>query len=128
MITWSMLMMRIKCLKKKLSSNLSGLSESGSTKTNIFTGTDTTLQISYFFYRDQLNDNVAKELYLLLVDIDDVNNFDQKLSAMIRTHPNEYLKIVRNLYKNDFDLIFPQINNLIVRGSMPRSLFINSFK
>jgi hypothetical protein len=44
--------------------------------------------------RDQLNDNISKELYLLLVDIDDLANFDQRLASMIRTHPAEYLKIV----------------------------------
>ena len=44
--------------------------------------------------RDQLNDNISKELYLLLVDIDDLSNFDQKLANMIRTFPSEYLKIV----------------------------------
>ena len=33
-------------------------------------------------------------MYLLLVDIDDVNNFDQKLYMMLRQHPTEYLKIV----------------------------------
>jgi len=45
-------------------------------------------------FRDQLNDNISKELYLLLVDIDDVANYDQKLASMLRTHPTEYLKIV----------------------------------
>ena len=45
--------------------------------------------------RDQLNDNISNELYLLLVDIDDLANFDQKLASALRNHPAEYLKIVR---------------------------------
>ena len=47
-----------------------------------------------FLFRDQLNDNSSKEMYLLLVDIDDLTNFDQKLASTVRTHPAEYLKIV----------------------------------
>ncbi|CAI2387290.1 unnamed protein product [Moneuplotes crassus] len=46
-----------------------------------------------YFYRDQLNENSAKDLYVLLVDFGDVQNFDNKLSTMIRNYPMEYLKI-----------------------------------
>jgi len=33
---------------------------------------------------------------MLLVDIDDLCNFDQKLGTTLRIHPEEYLKIVSN--------------------------------
>ncbi|CAI2387452.1 unnamed protein product [Moneuplotes crassus] len=46
-----------------------------------------------YFYREQLNENVSKDMHLLLVDIDDLYNFDSKLCSMLRNHPFEYLKI-----------------------------------
>lgn len=62
--------------------------------TNISTGKTLLCQLYIYSFRDQLNENVSKEVYLLLVDIDDVSNFDQKLCAMVRNYPMEYLKIV----------------------------------
>ena len=61
---------------------------------NTSTGKSYTSFCELIGFRDQLNDNVQREQYLLLVDIDDLSNFDQKLGSTVRTYPLEYLKIV----------------------------------
>lgn len=50
--------------------------------------------------REQLQANANKGEYFLRVNMDDLNNFDDQLSMMVRNFPSEYLPAVRGFKFN----------------------------
>lgn len=47
-----------------------------------------------YYYREQLQNNANKGQYYLRVNMDDLNNFDDQLSTMVRNHPADYMPVV----------------------------------
>lgn len=48
----------------------------------------------FVFYREQLQSNANKGQYYLRVNMDDLNNFDDELSTMVRNHPADFMPVV----------------------------------
>ena len=49
-------------------------------------------------FREQLKINSQNEQYYIWIDMEDLTNFDSKLTEAIRLKPNEYLDIVSLIY------------------------------
>lgn len=44
--------------------------------------------------REQLKSNASKGQFFLRVDLDDLGNFDEKITEMIREYPADYMPVV----------------------------------
>ena len=55
------------------------------------------IMTNLFQNREQLQNNANKGQYYLRVNMDDLNNFDDTLSTMVRNHPADYMPVVSKI-------------------------------